>query len=135
MVVTIQECYNLLGVGYGSTMEEIQKAYRVKCKTLHPDVNDSPDATEMMQLVNEAYAELYRRYGRGTYVPEEEPETEEEEKDDSADSFDYEGYADANWYHFSTPDKRYPGMDEENVPWWVIGMAACALAQLLNSIL
>lgn len=129
--MTTQECYNVLGVGYGSSMEEIQKAYRVKCKTLHPDVNDSPDATEMMQLVNEAYAELYRIHVQGAYVREKEPEHEKKESDGG---FDFEGYADANWYRFSTADRRYPGMDEENVPWWVIGVAACALAKFLNSI-
>ena len=130
----------MLGLKYGSTMEEIQKAYRMKCKALHPDVNDSPDATEMMQLVNEAYDKLCQLYAKGIYPSEEEPkekeETEEkEETDKTSDEFDYEGYAEANWHRYTTPERRYSGMDKENVPWWVIGIAACILAQLFNSIL
>ena len=34
---------------------EIKLAYRKKAKKYHPDLNKSPDATEMFQRINEAY--------------------------------------------------------------------------------
>ena len=62
-----QDYYSVLGVGQNATAEEIRKAYRGKCKTLHPDVNKSPDATRIMQEVNEAYNVLRDSYLRAQY--------------------------------------------------------------------
>lgn len=62
-----QDYYRVLGVGQNATAEEIRKAYRGKCKTLHPDVNKSPDATRIMQEVNEAYNVLRDSYLRAQY--------------------------------------------------------------------
>ena len=52
--------YSVLGVRQSATAEEIRMAYRGKCKSLHHDVNKSPDATRIMQEVNEAYREVTR---------------------------------------------------------------------------
>lgn len=46
---------NLLGLGYDTDKYEVKLAYRQKAKQYHPDINKSPDATEMFQKINDAY--------------------------------------------------------------------------------
>jgi DnaJ-class molecular chaperone len=50
--------YEILGVGSSANTEEIKRAFRIKAKLLHPDVNDAPDAHEKFRQVNEAYEVL-----------------------------------------------------------------------------
>lgn len=46
---------DLLGVGYDADKYQIKLAYRKKAKEYHPDLNKSPNATEMFQQINNAY--------------------------------------------------------------------------------
>lgn len=46
---------DLLGIGYDTDKYEAKLAYRKKAKEYHPDINNSPNATEMFQKVNDAY--------------------------------------------------------------------------------
>jgi curved DNA-binding protein CbpA len=74
--------YKILGVTREASHDDIRKAYLIKAKNSHPDVNKSPDAKIQFQLLNEAYhilidydkktyydtkqkynAEEYRKYG------------------------------------------------------------------------
>ena len=57
--------YDILGVASTANTEEIRKAFRLKAKLLHPDVNSEPNANERFRIVNEAYEILtdsQRRY-------------------------------------------------------------------------
>lgn len=65
--------YEILGLGKGSSQEEIKKAFRKKAMQYHPDRNpDNPEAEEMFKKINEAYEVLsdeqkrsvYDRYGK-----------------------------------------------------------------------
>ena len=50
--------YEILGVSFSSTQEEIKNAYRRMAKKYHPDINPQADALIMMQKINEAYETL-----------------------------------------------------------------------------
>lgn len=50
--------YDILGVTSSANPEEIKRAFRIKAKQYHPDVNSSTDAPEKFRLVNEAYEVL-----------------------------------------------------------------------------
>ena len=50
--------YELLGLGIGSSQEEIKKAYHELALKYHPDVNKSDEARDKMKSINEAYEVL-----------------------------------------------------------------------------
>ena len=54
-MATKRDYYEVLGVNKNATDEELKKAYRKMAKKYHPDINKSPEATEMFQKVNSAY--------------------------------------------------------------------------------
>ena len=66
-----KDYYAILGLDRNASESDIQKAFRQKARTLHPDINKAPDAEERFKEVNEAYAvlsdpqkrEYYDRYG------------------------------------------------------------------------
>jgi curved DNA-binding protein CbpA len=138
-----QDYYSVLGVGQSATAEEIRKAYRGRCKTLHPDVNKSPDATRIMQEVNEAYRVLNDLYLRLQYDKEHFSTTTATEDpypdwDDCCDAHsESDSYVYSNWHRYSSPDNWYHfSSDKTNdVPWWIIAPAIAIFAQLLNNIL
>jgi curved DNA-binding protein CbpA len=47
--------YKILGVNRDATLEEIKRAYWLKAKRYHPDINKSADAKLIFQKINEAY--------------------------------------------------------------------------------
>lgn len=60
--------FQTLGISETATMAEIKKAYRLKAKAYHPDVNDSPDAAEQFRRISEAYQRIIDfREGRYSY--------------------------------------------------------------------
>lgn len=46
---------NTLGLGYDTDIYQVKLNYRKLAKKYHPDINNSPDATEKFTKVNEAY--------------------------------------------------------------------------------
>jgi len=60
--------YEILGVSYTASKEEIQTAYRIKIKEYHPDTHPGDEyALEMTQLINAAYNTLRDRVKRAEY--------------------------------------------------------------------
>lgn len=57
---SLAECYRIIGVPQGSTLDEIKHAYRTKAFALHPDLNPSDGASRQFQQLNEAYVILIR---------------------------------------------------------------------------
>jgi len=54
----VKDYYRLLQVDPAAPIEAIESAYRRLAREAHPDLNDSPDATQRMQELNEARAVL-----------------------------------------------------------------------------
>lgn len=50
--------YKILEIPRDASTEDIKRAYRSKAKLVHPDVNNSPKAKEVFQVINEAYETL-----------------------------------------------------------------------------
>jgi hypothetical protein len=50
--------YKILGISLSATPEEVKRAYRLKAKLYHPDVNSSSNANQLFALINEAYEVL-----------------------------------------------------------------------------
>lgn len=53
--MSLNDYYATLGVSRDATIEEIKKAYRRKARSLHPDVNPSPEAEQQFKDVSQAY--------------------------------------------------------------------------------
>jgi hypothetical protein len=51
----LEKYYNVLGVTSHSSLNEVKKAFRIKAKELHPDVNRSTNAHEQFILLLQAY--------------------------------------------------------------------------------
>ena len=47
--------FELLGLPFNASKEEIRKQFRNLAKQYHPDRNKSENATELFQLIKEAY--------------------------------------------------------------------------------
>ena len=50
--------YDILGVGKEASSDEIKKAYRLKARETHPDVNKASDAEDRFKEASEAYSVL-----------------------------------------------------------------------------
>jgi curved DNA-binding protein CbpA len=60
--------FQTLGISSSASMTEIKKAYRLKAKEFHPDVNNSPDAADQFRKITEAYHRIIDfREGRYNY--------------------------------------------------------------------
>lgn len=59
--------YAILNIKPTASKKEIKEAFRKEALKWHPDRNSSPDATERMQLINEAYLILKDNEARERY--------------------------------------------------------------------
>jgi len=59
-----QDYFKVLGLNTDASIAEIKKAYRLKARMFHPDLNHSPDARENFILVTEAYEFLIANFDR-----------------------------------------------------------------------
>jgi curved DNA-binding protein CbpA len=63
----IIDYYKMLGISTNASADEIKRAYRIKSKQYHPDLNPSNDAQEKLQTVQEAYDTLSNEHLRIVY--------------------------------------------------------------------
>lgn len=66
--------YKILGLRSDATLDQLKKAYRIKARLYHPDLNSREDAAEIFIIINEAYEYLdkYIRNNRGAKVSRED---------------------------------------------------------------
>lgn len=69
--------YKVLGLASDATLSEVKAAYRRLARLLHPDLNGSEPADEMMRVLNLAYDAITRapRPAAEDYGAEPEPES------------------------------------------------------------
>ncbi len=60
---TMEAYYARLTVARDADRETIRRAYRDLARQFHPDLNDSPEAKEQMQQINEAYKRIMQQLG------------------------------------------------------------------------
>lgn len=66
-MATQRDFYDVLGIGRQASKEEIKKAYRVKARQYHPDVNKEAGAEDHFKEVQRAYEVLSDDQMRATY--------------------------------------------------------------------
>ena len=57
-IVTRLEFVDVLGITSAASDKEIKRAFLLKAKQYHPDVNKSADAAKVFAQINEAYETL-----------------------------------------------------------------------------
>jgi curved DNA-binding protein CbpA len=62
----LTDYYEILGLPVNSSITEIKKAYRIKARLYHPDINQTPDATDSFIRVTEAYEFLLANHSKIT---------------------------------------------------------------------
>ncbi|RVU98334.1 molecular chaperone DnaJ [Coriobacteriales bacterium OH1046] len=62
-----RDYYEVLGVARDADQKTVKRAFLRLARTLHPDVNDAPDAEERFKEVNEAYSVLSDERKRSNY--------------------------------------------------------------------
>ena len=76
-MATNRDYYEILGVAKNAGPDELKRAYRVKARKHHPDVDKSPGAEERFKEINEAYQVLsdsqkkaaYDQFGHAAFEP------------------------------------------------------------------
>lgn len=61
--LSLADCYRILGLSQGATLDEVKHAYRKRAFELHPDLNPDDGASRKFQQLNEAYVILIRLLG------------------------------------------------------------------------
>lgn len=56
----VTQYYNILGVRQYASKDEVKKAFRLKAKTLHPDVSENPESQLEFLKVQQAYEMLMK---------------------------------------------------------------------------
>jgi len=107
----------ILGISLPASSEDIKAAYKSKAKSLHPDVNPSPNATAQMRDVNLAFSVLK------SYVPppQEEIYSDEDVIEDDKRYYDDYGFDDVDdderdyaEYRTKKPSPSYYGSSSPN---------------------
>jgi hypothetical protein len=53
--MSLTDYYTILGLTPDASVEDIKKAYRIKARQYHPDINHASDAKELFIIITEAY--------------------------------------------------------------------------------
>ena len=70
--LSLQQCYEALGLEKGADLEALKQAYRRRAFELHPDLHpENPHAGKEFQMVNEAYVLLTKILGQQDQAEEE----------------------------------------------------------------
>lgn len=78
--ISLRECYDILRLEKGATIEDVKRAYRKRAFELHPDLNPgNQEASRQFQLLNEAYVALSAMLKSGA-APQGRKKEEQEKK-------------------------------------------------------
>ncbi len=95
--MTLNECYNILGISKNADLETVKRAYRKRAFELHPDLNPNLiDAGKQFQLLNEAYVNLIKILSETTKQAEEAYKKQAEQKHEEPGFNDEKGFKKTN---------------------------------------
>lgn len=57
-LIYLFDCVDMLGITSAASEKEVKRAFLMKAKQFHPDVNKSADAPKKFAQINEAYETL-----------------------------------------------------------------------------
>ena len=63
-MLSLFECYKILGVNAGAGIADITSSYKRLCRIHHPDVSSDPNSEELMKNINAAYSTLREKFRR-----------------------------------------------------------------------
>jgi hypothetical protein len=55
MPMTVDDYYKILGLSVGCSVNDLKRAYRIRARQYHPDLNHHPGASDLFIRVTEAY--------------------------------------------------------------------------------
>ena len=110
----VKNYYKILGIPNNSGEKVIKRAFRMKAREFHPDVNKSPGAEEKFKEVHEAYEILMNPLKRHQYDSQFANSSEEvKKKKKAAQNPDYPEY---EWYAWDYWDERYNWWKHDSRP-------------------
>ena len=84
---------DVLGVTAAASEKEIKKAFLLKAKQYHPDVNKSPDAPKIFAKINEAYETLGKAEKRKIYDATGISSNDQQNANSHSESFGFNPFA------------------------------------------
>jgi len=119
-----RDLYDIIGVSETATDEELKKAFRAKSRVLHPDVNNSPDATEQFKELGFAWETLSNSRLRNQYdswragrTSRQSSSARPNNTDIADDDIDVSQYTDQDLYLYDDKGRLWPRHNANRDDW------------------
>jgi curved DNA-binding protein CbpA len=80
--MALSNYYEILGLTEGCSLNDLKRAYRIKARQYHPDLNHHPDASGLFILATESYEIIYTSLTTGMPGIKGEPDPRRRQQED-----------------------------------------------------